>query len=259
MKHFFLILLTVMTFAQRGHAQLLFFKKRNYETININNADYSERVRILVDKIHVKTEDTLIYAWYAYNKIMRTQGAYDGKLLDGEYVSFYYNNNLREKGRFKNGLREGKWMSWYDSGSIKEISNWNGGQKNGSFNLFNEKGEPLQQAYYKNGKFNGQVITYQSGKPLYSKKYRNGVEVLIVSKILVEKKHSKFQTKLHEVGGKIRSWFKKRKNEKSEKAKENKKETSVKPQETQKQKEQKPVKTSKSVPGTNTNPNVTAK
>src|SRR5687767_7585391 len=82
----------------RMHAQLEKLEKEKY-TIYIEDKDIRIKAKVLAHKTKVKTKKDLTYYWYGTNKIMETQGDYEGKLLHGEYVTFYQsNNNLNEKG-----------------------------------------------------------------------------------------------------------------------------------------------------------------
>src|SRR5258706_13494978 len=77
-------------------------------------------------KAHAKTKSENIklvedrfYFWYKGDRIRRTQGGFDGRLLYGQYSSYYLNGNLRTQGEFKDGLQEGKWLDWYKNGTIE--------------------------------------------------------------------------------------------------------------------------------------------
>lgn len=152
-------------------------KKETYP-VNINNTHFTERVEIFSDEVKVKPEEDLTYHWYAYNKVMKTDGGYEGKLLHGEYAAFYLNNNLKEKGKFRKGLKHGKWISWYDNGKIMEITSWDNGKKDGPYRSYNTIGEPVLIANFRDGKLHGKSTSYLDGKILSEKKYRNGEEVI---------------------------------------------------------------------------------
>lgn len=147
-------------------------------TININNKDESVQLSVLSKKVQLNTNKDLTYYWYASNKLMKTQGGYDGKLLHGQYVSFYLFNNLKEKGKFKKGLKNGEWLSWYENGKIKEVANWKNGLRKGKYQLYNEAGELVTEGYYKQDKQQCLWTNYQSGKIVSQKKYRKGLEII---------------------------------------------------------------------------------
>ncbi len=184
MKQFSVLVVLSMSLAfLQGNAQVFFRKKT--QLINVNNKDYSERVEVFVGKRGIRTNDSLIYSWYAFNKVMHTVGAFDGQILHGDYKAFYYSDNLKEKGIYRYGLRSGKWISWYENGNIKDVVCWKNGKKNGDCRLYDFKGEPLLLAHYKNNQYNGLVLTYEAGKQISSKKYKNGIELLPAKKELI--------------------------------------------------------------------------
>jgi antitoxin component YwqK of YwqJK toxin-antitoxin module len=145
-------------------------------TININDKDGYTRIVVFNKNKKIKPQDEYTYYWYAYNKVMVTKGGYDGRLLHGEYASFYENNNLKEKGYFKKGLKTGEWVAWFDNGKIKEVSHWRNSIRNGNRRVYNEKGELVLEENYKNDRFNGTVAKYDSGKTIALKYYKNGME-----------------------------------------------------------------------------------
>ena len=115
----------LLIIAHPGFAQLL--KQTDSYTVYINYPDYTVKTCVSNNPGKFRANEQLTYHWYASNRIMQTKGAYDGKLIDGLYTSFFLSNNLKEKGTFKNGLKNGKWISWYNSGKIDEITNWSYG------------------------------------------------------------------------------------------------------------------------------------
>ncbi len=68
-----------------------------------------------------------IYYWYNANQIHATQGGFTGKLLNGNYTSFYPNKSLREQGDFEKGLKQGIWKNWDASGKLIKTSYWDEG------------------------------------------------------------------------------------------------------------------------------------
>ncbi|MBI4946041.1 MAG: hypothetical protein HY840_06535 [Bacteroidetes bacterium] len=122
-------------------------------------------------------KENKMYYWYSPNQIMETKGGYSGRLLHGNYSSFYGNNNLKEKGQFSKGLKSGKWTKWYDNGKLMEITNWKGSEKNGKYKLYNDQGEIVLEARFKNDKLSGKSTSYHLGKVLDVKRYKDGNEV----------------------------------------------------------------------------------
>ncbi|HEY6160013.1 MAG TPA: hypothetical protein VI112_02290 [Bacteroidia bacterium] len=171
----FLILALFTCFA--GKASAGEREDGTYE-INLAKRDSSVRAYVYNEPRVKKTDPELTYYWYAYNKIIYTQGGYDGRLLHGQYTCFYPNGNLKQKGMFKNGLKVGKWMLWYASGTVAEISNWENGRKEGITKNFDQNGSEVMEASYHKGKLNGKMIRIASGKVIEQKKYKDGVEVI---------------------------------------------------------------------------------
>lgn len=127
-------------------------EKEKY-TIYIEENDVRIKANVLAHKTKIKTKKELTYYWYSTNKIMETQGGYDGKLLHGEYVNFYQsNNNLKEKGKFKKGLKHKEWTLWFDNGKINTISRWKYGQLHGSYKIYTVAGDLTSEKRYKKGK-----------------------------------------------------------------------------------------------------------
>jgi antitoxin component YwqK of YwqJK toxin-antitoxin module len=157
------------------HAQTDLVKNKASYTININDKDGYSRILVFNKNRKIKPQEKYTYYWYAYNKVMVTKGGYDGRLLHGEFASFYENNNLKEKGYFKKGLKNGEWMAWFDNGKIKEVSHWKNSLRNGNRKVYNEKGELVLEENYKNDTFNGTVTKYDSGKAIAFKYYKNGI------------------------------------------------------------------------------------
>lgn len=177
-------------------------------TININKPDTIIRAEVMAQRSSALADKDLTYYWYANvaNTIIQTKGGFDGKLLHGAYTSFYGNNNLKEKGKFDNGIKNGEWIKWYSNGAINEVSHWRLGMKNGRYKLYNEQGEQMLGAHFRNDKMEGTVKTYQNGKVLSRKKYRNGQE--LPGKLDIGKK--KFKITIRPLRNKIKNLFKKK-------------------------------------------------
>lgn len=107
--------------------------KSNTFTVYINYEEYAVRANVLYEAHKVKTKMGHFYYWYSNNDIKKTDGSFDGKLLHGEYKSFFRNMNLREEGKFNYGLKDGTWKSWYMDGNIHEVSNYKKGKTHGVY------------------------------------------------------------------------------------------------------------------------------
>jgi antitoxin component YwqK of YwqJK toxin-antitoxin module len=149
-------------------------KSKKTYTIYINFEEYSVRANVLHDAGKVKTRMGHMYYWYMNNDIKKTDGSFDGKLLHGEYKSFFRNMNLKEQGNFKNGLKQGEWKTWYLDGKIQEIVNYNNGRVHGTQELYDEQGNMISKANFKNGVKNGKMTLYQKNKIDTVITYKNG-------------------------------------------------------------------------------------
>jgi hypothetical protein len=174
--HKYIILIIGLLLAQHSFAQ--WNKTKNTYVVNISTPNQTIRAEVLDEKSTLKPDEALSYYWFASNKITVTKGGYDGKLLHGQYTSFYLNSNLMEKGEFKNGVKNNRWVIWYDNGNIKEISNWKKGVQCGTFKTYNELGEQTFEANFKNGKLNGKLKKFQLGKVVSEQNYKDNQEII---------------------------------------------------------------------------------
>ncbi|HWZ23306.1 MAG TPA: hypothetical protein VNW06_11665 [Cytophagaceae bacterium] len=127
------------------------------------------------DKV-IRVRDDLFYYWFAASDVKKTQGGYDGKLINGEYAAFYLNKNLKEKGNFRYGLKVGIWKSWYISGRYSEIANWKKGELNGHYSSYDSSGYKKEEGNYKKGKKDGVIKLYDSDGGVEKITYKEGVE-----------------------------------------------------------------------------------
>lgn len=162
----FSILLTNSLFAQ--------MKPAKRYSIYVNHPNYSVKTNVLNSNKNIKPKANLIYYWYSANKIMETQGGFDGKVLDGTYTVFYLSNNLKERGRFKNGLKHGEWTTWFEDGRIHEVLVWKRGVLHGECKTYNEKGELIKIWNVRNNKLHGYEAIYENGKIISDHQYKNG-------------------------------------------------------------------------------------
>lgn len=152
-------------------------KPKESFTVYINHPEGTVKANVLSLPTKNIINKSLTYSWYASNKIIETQGGFEGKLLDGLFTSFYLSNNLKEKGMYRKGLKDGEWMTWYEDGKIKAIKSWKQGLKSGSWKEFNSKGELLTEATYKKDLLNGSVKLFENEKLVSLKNYKNGQEI----------------------------------------------------------------------------------
>jgi len=91
------------------------------------------------------------YFWYHKDTIIQAQGAYNGKLLHGEYKEFFSNWKPKVDGTFRYGKKVGEWKFWDDNGYLRKIGHWRGGHETGRFRLYNDKGALVQKGKMKKG------------------------------------------------------------------------------------------------------------
>lgn len=170
-------------------------------------------IRVMVGDSVVKAEakvvkksfnlvEDRVYYWYFSNKIHSTQGSFEGKLLHGDFSSFYRDGNLRTKGKFKNGLQEGKWTEWYNNGLTQNRYCCERGQRQGNYFHYGEDGYLLYKAHYTKNKLNGKYIEYNHGVKISKQKFHRGS--------LVVKQHSKKQPFLKRTRDNLKNLFKKK-------------------------------------------------
>lgn len=202
------ISLILLICVNASFAQLI--KPKDSYVVYINYPDYTIKTSVSNTTKKHKVDEELTYYWYASNKIMATKGDFDGKLIDGPYVSFYLSSNLKEKGNFKNGLKMGKWISWYENGKIDEITYWSNGKKSGSYKKFNEDESLSISANYKNDKLKGTKTEYVDGQITSQKKYKRGKEI-------IKKEKSSTKKSIH-LKEKISTIFRKKQKQPKEKS-----------------------------------------
>ena len=81
------------------------------------------------------------YYWQGPTRILRTAGAYDGKLLTGPYQLTSRNGNLLGSGTFHNGLKTGRWRTWRADGTPLTSNNWHQGRQRGNTVYYDEVGQ----------------------------------------------------------------------------------------------------------------------
>jgi antitoxin component YwqK of YwqJK toxin-antitoxin module len=118
----------------------------------------------------IKTKDELFYYWHSAQNIKHTRGAFEGKLLHGNFTAFYYNKDLLTKGAFKYGLKQGEWKSWYQGGERKSKEKWRKGKLIGTANYYGKNGK-VQRERKLSRSGNGYVLYYDENGILTSKEY----------------------------------------------------------------------------------------
>jgi len=148
-------------------------------SITINSEDCTIKTQMLNHQKNIVAHNDRTYLWYSSQKLMETNGGYEGKLIHGYFKSFYLNNQLKEQGNVWYGLKNKKWRYWYRDGRLREIINWKKGKKSGEYLLFNDVGLLMAKGYFKNDKLHGTFYAYGSeNKIIEKKKYKNGIEIV---------------------------------------------------------------------------------
>ena len=147
-------------------------------TVSLSSRDYSTEVEISVKDIKVNTKLQRTYYWFKAQEIHQSRGDYEGKLLHGNYTTFYRSKNLKEKGVFDKGLKNGEWKSWYPDGEIKEVSHWKEGQKHGTMATYDEEGNLLTLITYRKGKLHGPAKEFSNGVETSHIDYKKGDVVI---------------------------------------------------------------------------------
>jgi hypothetical protein len=154
-------------------------------SIYINTPDSSVKA-FVTDRKQEKTTVGRMYFWYSANQLCYSNGSYSGRLLHGQYSSFYPNHFLLSQGQFSNGLKQGSWKRWFSNGSIHEIINYRNGLLHGAYELYSPNGHLEQRIYYRDGVRAGKttffsqdgkdsVILYKKGVPVVKKDGRREI------------------------------------------------------------------------------------
>lgn len=153
-----------------------FSGKPPISTFYLSLADETIKAQAISEKTTIKAEQNKIYYWYSHNNIHQTQGGYDGRILHGEYSSFYLSNQLKEKGRFYKGLKHQRWTLWYENGKLHEVYHWKKGMLNGLHQVYNEQGILVLEENYDDGILDGKQKVFENGKLKSTKCFEDGKE-----------------------------------------------------------------------------------
>ena len=116
-------------FARRMPANVVRSQPINEDYSQVTIVDSTQEIHADLHpyKTEPKIRDDRYYFWCLNNIIHATQGGFNGKLLNGHYVSFYPDKNLKEEGGFDRGLKEGVWKTWNTKGDLTAVVTWNQG------------------------------------------------------------------------------------------------------------------------------------
>jgi len=171
------------------------------------------------------------YHWYKAQRVLSTQGASSGTLLHGNFEAFYPNKQLAQRGRYQKGLKSGEWLYWSQDGILSRSEHWSNGKFRGiqkwydgngeemetvhlkrwskerrvadslietrgnkqTIVLVDERGRVVKRENRKHGILHGKVSTYEGGKLIERKRYKNGVEQVKKEKEPKEEKEPFFK------------------------------------------------------------------
>lgn len=124
--------------------------------ITVNHDDGGTEVFMITDR-PIKVTTTHLYTWYRAQMIGHTQGGYTGKLLHGNYSSFYPSKYLKEEGNFQVGLKNGLWKYWRENATLVREETWKGGEMTGAARYYDERGLLIEQGRKRKGEWNGEI------------------------------------------------------------------------------------------------------
>ena len=107
------------------------------------NGDTVQRFTITMR--HPAAKLQRMYYWQGNNRILRTQGAYNGKLLHGPYQLTNRSEQLLGSGTFSKGLKTGLWRTWRPDGTLSSSRHWFRGRPRGRSVEYDENGLPLRK------------------------------------------------------------------------------------------------------------------
>ena len=161
------------------------------ERVTLNKSDtiyqfYTSKPTGRKPQVH----ESSYYYWFRGDTVLVTRNGFDGKLLHGEYRSFYPNKNLKESGRFEYGLKTREWKSWFSNGELQSVTIWRSGKKEGQFQEFSSDGQKQRSGQYKEDKLSGYISAYSGDSVAKKLFYRDGKPIVEKDKSDSTKKRS---------------------------------------------------------------------
>ena len=232
MKYLVVILLSLTSVV---YGQNLRYKAPKTGEVVVNEDGLVITARVYLKNKKVRTKPDRFYHWYKSDKIFKTEGGFDGRLLHGVVATFYPSKNLKSKGEFKYGLKKGEWLSWYKNGTLKKVVKWRKGRKNGRFSEYGKDGDLIKTGSYRDDQLHG-IITEYEDSVMTKYKYKKGE---LVKEIPVKNRAGKEKGAKKKGAGtvkdekvpfykkgwnKVKQWFKKKDKPEKEKKKKDQKE-----------------------------------
>lgn len=163
MKIFLITLLVGLT-SRISKAQLSMNTIPQTREIVLNSGDTIQKLHIFITNPNFKTKTRCFYSWYQNQRVLHTQGAWSGKLLEGQYEAFYPNHNLLEQGTYHRGYQVGTWKKWYPDGTLQEEMRWKHGLRHGQYQRFDATGQLIEKGIYCRDQLHGMQIIHVNGE-----------------------------------------------------------------------------------------------
>jgi hypothetical protein len=106
------------------------------------NGDTVQRFTVTYDQ--PTPRNGRFYYWQGPTQILRTAGAYNGRLLTGDYQLTTRNGNLLVRGTFDKGLKNGEWRTWRPDGTPASSSVWRRGKPWGKTKYYDAEGKRIK-------------------------------------------------------------------------------------------------------------------
>lgn len=113
----------------------------NRTRVTLVNGDTVQRFTTTLRRPSPKSDR--FYYWQGQEQVLRTVGAYNGRLLNGPYRLTDRTDRLLGGGTFKKGLKTGAWRQWRADGSLATTSYWRRGRQRGRTVAFDANSRPL--------------------------------------------------------------------------------------------------------------------
>ncbi|MBN9485494.1 MAG: hypothetical protein BGO70_02785 [Bacteroidetes bacterium 43-93] len=142
---------TFLLYPAQSFAAKKYYRPQKHRVIHLTPADKTVDIVITTDP-RKHTDRSKFYYWYKDGTLGKTQGAYSGYLLDGEYTEAAYpEKSMICKGHYSLGLKDGSWTEWYPDGRIRISENWKNGLLNGRRYVLGNTGDTIKNEYYHKG------------------------------------------------------------------------------------------------------------
>lgn len=175
-----------------------------FTRFTIINEDGTKHV-FHADNLKYRAVSEKTYTWYSTNMLHTTMGGYSGKLLYGQFTTFFPNKSLSERGNYAFGMKDGIWKSWYENGNLKKESQWLAGIEEGPFIEYNEQGKWRKRGHFKDNRLHGIIEEIQNDSiNLSYYAYGNAITKDEYLDSNIFRKSGKL------IGNKINQWFRKK-------------------------------------------------